>query len=79
LLVNDEMEASPGLFVLGPLLAGNVVNGTAIWHVEHCGRISRFARDLAGILRERLTRRTALAEPARTPDGRACSALFAGR
>jgi uncharacterized NAD(P)/FAD-binding protein YdhS len=66
LLVNDEMEASPGIFVLGPLLAGNVVKGTAIWHVEHCGRISRFARDLGGILGQRLTCPTAVAEPART-------------
>ena len=55
LLVNDEMEASPGLFVLGPLLAGNVVKGTPIWHVEHCGRISHCASELAEILNKRLT------------------------
>lgn len=73
LLVNDQMEASPGLFVFGPLLAHNVINGTAIWHLEHCGRISRLARELAGILGERLTRRVAVAEPARTPEGRACT------
>jgi uncharacterized NAD(P)/FAD-binding protein YdhS len=45
--VNDQMEAAPSLFVMGPLLAGNVVNNMAIWHVEHCGRIAQFSKGLA--------------------------------
>jgi uncharacterized NAD(P)/FAD-binding protein YdhS len=48
--VNDQMEAAPNLFVMGPLLAGNVVNNMAIWHVEHCGRIAQFSKGLARIV-----------------------------
>ena len=58
--VNDRMEASDGLFVLGPLLAGNVISGTPVWHLEHCGRISAFSAVLAEILGQRLAARTAV-------------------
>lgn len=54
--VNDVMEANDGLFVMGPLLAGNVVAGTPIWHLEHCGRISTSSASLARTLAERLRR-----------------------
>ena len=54
LAVNDMMECSPGLFVLGPLLAGNVISGSPIWHLEHCGRISSFSDILADTLFQRL-------------------------
>jgi hypothetical protein len=27
---------------MGPLLAGNLVHGAPLWHMEHCGRISTF-------------------------------------
>lgn len=37
--VNDDLEASKNLHIVGPLLAGNVFDGKAVWHVEHCGRI----------------------------------------
>lgn len=37
--VNDDLEASENLHIVGPLLAGNVFDGKAVWHVEHCGRI----------------------------------------
>ncbi len=37
--VNQSLEASEDLHVAGPLLAGNVFDGKAVWHVEHCGRI----------------------------------------
>ncbi|MFI1771282.1 peptidoglycan bridge formation glycyltransferase FemA/FemB family protein [Thalassobellus citreus] len=37
--VNDSLEASSDLHIMGPLLAGNVINNNAVWHVEHCGRI----------------------------------------
>ena len=51
--VNDHLEAADGLFVIGPLLAGNVIRGGPVWHLEHCGRISAFAKTLSGILEER--------------------------
>jgi uncharacterized NAD(P)/FAD-binding protein YdhS len=53
-VVNDRMEAAPGVFVMGPLLAGNVVNGQAIWHVEHCGRIAQFSSTLGRTLADQL-------------------------
>jgi uncharacterized NAD(P)/FAD-binding protein YdhS len=40
LAVDDELAAAPGLHVMGPLLAGNLLGGAPLWHLEHCGRIS---------------------------------------
>ena len=57
--VNDIMECSSDLFVLGPLLAGNVIAGTPIWHLEHCGRISAFSDILAETLAKLLSRQDA--------------------
>ena len=37
--VNHQFEASDGLYVIGPLLAGNVLDNKPLWHLEHCGRI----------------------------------------
>lgn len=37
--VNDSLESSENLHIVGPLLAGNVFEGNAVWHLEHCGRI----------------------------------------
>jgi uncharacterized NAD(P)/FAD-binding protein YdhS len=37
--VNNNFEASENLFVAGPLLAGNVIEESPLWHLEHCGRI----------------------------------------
>lgn len=37
--VNKSLEASENLHIVGPLLAGNVIDNKAVWHVEHCGRI----------------------------------------
>lgn len=45
--VNDELEASPDLHIIGPLLAGNVIENHAVWHVEHCGRIVALSEILA--------------------------------
>jgi uncharacterized NAD(P)/FAD-binding protein YdhS len=55
--VNDEMEANRNLFVMGPMLAGNVTARGAVWHMEHCGRVSSFGallgEEIAGrIIRE---------------------------
>jgi uncharacterized NAD(P)/FAD-binding protein YdhS len=52
--VNDRLEACEGLYVIGPLLAGNIINGTMVWHVEHCGRIMFFGRQLAKTLADDL-------------------------
>lgn len=37
--VNNALESFDNLHIMGPLLAGNVINNNAVWHVEHCGRI----------------------------------------
>ena len=37
--VNESLESLPNLHIMGPLLAGNVLDQKAVWHVEHCGRI----------------------------------------
>jgi uncharacterized NAD(P)/FAD-binding protein YdhS len=54
LAVDETLAAAPGMFVMGPLLAGNLVNGAPVWHMEHCGRISAFGtllgRELAATL-----------------------------
>ena len=45
--VNDNLEASTNLHVIGPLLAGNIFEGKAVWHLEHCGRIMWLSKVLA--------------------------------
>ena len=47
LYVGNKFNASPGFYINGPLLAGNVVEDMGIWHVEHCGRIISFAKKIA--------------------------------
>ncbi len=46
-LVNKDLEATNKLHVAGPLLAGNVVNSNALWHLEHCGRIISLGKTLS--------------------------------
>ena len=48
--VNKQLEAVEDLHVIGPLLAGNIIQDKAVWHVEHCGRIIAFSQILAEIL-----------------------------
>ncbi|MHA7057490.1 FAD/NAD(P)-binding protein [Aquimarina sp. M1] len=45
--VNESLEASDNLHIIGPLLAGNIFEGKAVWHVEHCGRIIWLSNVLA--------------------------------
>ena len=45
--VNANLEASTNLHVIGPLLAGNIFEGKAVWHLEHCGRIMWLSKVLA--------------------------------
>ena len=46
-VVNDRLEASEDLYVIGPLLAGNFNNTVRLWHVESASRIAGLARLLA--------------------------------
>lgn len=51
--VDDDLEtATPGLFLIGPMLTGNVLRDDPAWNLEHCGRIvllaGRLAAHLAG-------------------------------
>jgi len=45
--VNDALEASKNLHIVGPLVAGNIIKNRGIWHVEHCGRIIWLSKILA--------------------------------
>lgn len=50
--VNAELECSKNLHVVGPLLAGNIIDSKAVWHVEHCGRIIWLSGILAKIIEQ---------------------------
>lgn len=50
--VNESLEASKNLHIVGPLLAGNVFEGKAVWHVEHCGRIIWLSQVLSNKIKE---------------------------
>jgi uncharacterized NAD(P)/FAD-binding protein YdhS len=52
--VNDDMEANRDLFVMGPMLAGNVTARGAVWHMEHCGRVSSFGAVLGETIAGRI-------------------------
>lgn len=54
LAVGPSLEAATGLHVMGPLLAGNVLESGPLWHMEHCGRISTSGRRLGIKLAELL-------------------------
>jgi hypothetical protein len=54
LVVDDLLQASDDLFVVGPLMSGNVIAKTAVWHMEHCGRIISYGGVLARTLVARL-------------------------
>ncbi len=48
--VDERLTAGPGIFVIGPMLGGNLIGDEMVWHVEHCGRILRYAEVLATVL-----------------------------
>ncbi|WP_303317713.1 GNAT family N-acetyltransferase [Flavivirga abyssicola] len=52
--VNDSLEASKDLYIMGPMLAGNVIEKKPIWHVEHCGRIIGLSKILSKIIADDL-------------------------
>ncbi len=53
--VNDSFEATQNLHIIGPLLAGNLLDSKPVWHVEHCGRIIWLSALLANKLHDKLT------------------------
>ncbi len=50
IIVGDDFEVMKGFYINGPLLSGNVVKNMPIWHVEHCGRIISFAKQISDSL-----------------------------
>lgn len=52
--VNNSLESFKNLYIMGPLLAGNVINNNAVWHVEHCGRIIWLSGMLSKIIYDSL-------------------------
>lgn len=39
LKVDGDMQSSKNFYIAGPMLAGNLIEDRALWHLEHCGRI----------------------------------------
>jgi len=58
--VDDSYRASEGFYVMGPLLAGNVIGETPIWHVESCPRIINLSTKLADLWIHELHRQEAV-------------------
>jgi sugar O-acyltransferase (sialic acid O-acetyltransferase NeuD family) len=44
LIVDSQLAASQDLYVVGPLMGGNIIGKDLVWHAEHCGRIIRFSK-----------------------------------
>lgn len=51
-LINERYEAQRNLYVMGPLVAGNVAGKIRVWHAESCCRIIGMSKQLAEILSE---------------------------
>lgn len=47
LALNEKFQAAPGVFVLGPLIAGHHGGGSAYWHIESVARIIGLADAVA--------------------------------
>ena len=54
--VSGDFEATPGLFVAGPLLAGHSRGSDHLWNLESAQRLEWLARRLAPIIAARLAR-----------------------
>ncbi|MFZ0816516.1 MAG: FAD/NAD(P)-binding protein, partial [Candidatus Sulfotelmatobacter sp.] len=52
--VSAEFEASPEVFVVGPLLAGHSEGAFHLWNLERAERIEELAKRTAGIISERI-------------------------
>lgn len=51
-LINERYEAQKNLFVMGPLVAGNLAGRIRVWHAESCSRIVGMSKQLAELLWE---------------------------
>jgi uncharacterized NAD(P)/FAD-binding protein YdhS len=67
LAVDHEFAAAPGLFVLGPLLAGTAQHGDYIWFLENVPVIHRLAERVAHAAWSRLGARTSSSEGTISP------------
>lgn len=57
ILVDATYQAAPGVFVVGPLLAGNLNDHLRVWHLESCRRIMSMSEDIARAVTARLAER----------------------
>ena len=48
--MNENFEVNQNLYVIGPLVAGNINDKLKVWHAESCGRIIGLSQQLAEIL-----------------------------
>lgn len=49
-LVNEKFEAAPNLYIMGPLLGGNINKLIHFWHLENLGRLLYLSPHLAEVL-----------------------------
>ncbi|WP_298537838.1 GNAT family N-acetyltransferase [uncultured Algibacter sp.] len=56
LSLNNSLESIPDFHIMGPLVAGNVINNNAVWHVEHCGRIIWLSGLLSKVLYDSISK-----------------------
>jgi uncharacterized NAD(P)/FAD-binding protein YdhS len=47
---NRNFEAGKNCYVMGPLVAGNIMGDLKIWHAESCARIINLTKELAEVL-----------------------------
>jgi uncharacterized NAD(P)/FAD-binding protein YdhS len=47
---NRNFEASKNCYIMGPLVAGNIMGDLKIWHAESCARVINLAKELAEVL-----------------------------
>ncbi len=49
-VVNESFELNQNLYLMGPLIAGNINSKFKVWHAESCARIINLSQQLAEIL-----------------------------
>lgn len=52
--VDSDFQAAENFYIVGPLLAGNVIDKKPLWHLEHCGRIIWSSTLMAKRLRQNI-------------------------
>lgn len=48
--IDENFEANKNLYLMGPLVAGNINSKFKVWHAESCGRIINLSQQLAEVL-----------------------------